>query len=272
MVEKGSYFEKCFRKLIRSTDDNWLLTVEYTKNDFFLAMVLAGCDFGPLILMFTLSFFVSFNRHDMPYDFYLFFLPIDSFMSVSWIINYLAQVAMVGNAILLYYLVNGYKFLVMNFTCWEIDAFGVQVKKIFQNLETDGHDAQIKKAVERSYRVLEWLDEVRGILRFGFFVDFTLSSIISCMCLYTLSSDPFGNIIVFVVLFYVLSQLAIDCWMGSRVDDRIEELAADVYEVNWHLVNIKYHKDVILILNMSQRIKGFNGIFNAVSLETLQKV
>lgn len=271
-VDKLSYSMNCFRESILSSDENWQLTIEYCKNDIFMARVLASCDFCPLICIFILSFFVSFNRHDMPWDCYIFFLPIDSFMSVNWIINYLVQVAMGGTAVVFYYFYNGYKFLLINYSCWEIEAYGLQVKKLFKNGKPDGHEAQVKAAVERSYRVLEWLDQVRGILRIAFFVDFTLSSIIACMCLYTLSSDPFGSIIVFVVCFYVLSQLAIDCWMGSRVDDRIEQLAADVYDISWYSVDTKYHKDVILLLNMVQCMKGFNGIFQAVNLETLQRV
>lgn len=234
-------------------------------------VALSGC-IGPFGSLFIAVFFLKFNEYQLPYNFYLFFLPIDSFLSINWIVNYLVQVVLMFYCVSLFYTYSAFKLLMMNFSCWEIDALALQVKKLFQSGELDGHDDQLRKTVDRSYRVLQWMEQVREIFRVSFLCDFSFASVIFCMCLYTLSFDPFGSVIVYVVFFVIFSQLSIDCWMGSHVDERIERLVNDVYDINWHSVNVNYQKDILMVLIMSQRMKGFNGIFNSVNLETLQKV
>lgn len=75
-----------------------------------------------------------------------------------------------------------------------------------------------------------------------------------------------------MAMIAVLSQLFTYCWMGTRVNDRIEQVTAEIYDVKWYLMSTSQQKDILLILIMAENMKGFNGIFNEVNMETFKKV
>lgn len=49
-------------------------------------------------------------------------------------------------------------------------------------------------------------------------------------------------------------------------------LSDSLYDIEWQEMEAKPQRDLQLILLMAQNVKGFDGIFKTVSLETFQKV
>lgn len=60
--------------------------------------------------------------------------------------------------------------------------------------------------------------------------------------------------------------------MGSRLKSKYENLTAALNESDWDEMSGKERKNLQLIILMTQIMKGFNGIFMAVSFETFQTV
>lgn len=71
-------------------------------------------------------------------------------------------------------------------------------------------------------------------------------------------------------IVFILSQLSLYCWLGCRVVDRIEKLAAEVYDIKWYVMKPSQQKSIQLILLMAQNIKGFNGIFLLKAFATIK--
>src|SRR5690349_8118832 len=91
-------------------------------------------------------FFFKFNEHQLPYNFYIIFLPIDSFLSFNWILNYLFHDFFTVISIILFYAYSGLKLMLMNFSCWEIETLTLQAQKMFHRSENLGEtDDELRK-------------------------------------------------------------------------------------------------------------------------------
>lgn len=62
------------------------------------------------------------------------------------------------------------------------------------------------------------------------------------------------------------------CWMGTRLETKIEDLPEALYQSDWYEMNGKERKYLQLIIMMTQNMEGFNGIFVDVNLDTFQSV
>lgn len=249
--------------------------MEYIKNEFRLSMIGVASVWGQTAFMVFGGLLLTFNKYHLMYIFYLMFLPVRTYPSWNWAINYVYQISFIVFAIILYICYSLFMLLTINFSCWEIEVLTHQVRRILDppGVEEDGSiENRTQKVVERSYRVIAWLKEAQTLMQFTFLVDFSLSSTIICMCLYVLSIDLLGSAILFLLIILMTSQIAVYCWMGNRVNVRIEELADAIYDVEWYSVGISKQKEILIILIHAQNLKGFNGIFNAVNLATLQSV
>ena len=60
--------------------------------------------------------------------------------------------------------------------------------------------------------------------------------------------------------------------LGEQVLGRIGDLSAAIYDVNWYQMRVSDRKSIQLMLVMSQNLRGFNGIFNEVNMETFKTV
>jgi len=159
-----------------------------------------------ILLSTGVLFIKDINKHQLPYNFKFVYLPFGPFMSPKWFIQYLLQFVASNFATAYFYFYSLYTLLIMNYSCWEIDALRSQVERMFQPGEMSENliDDQVKKTIFRSYRVMSWMNEARALFRISFFTDFSLSSFILCMCFYTwapISLDPFRSSWSFVCFF-----------------------------------------------------------------------
>lgn len=253
------------------------LSINYCKNEIVMISWYIFSALALALILLTSVFFVTTNQYDLPFDFCIVFLTSVEGNSFIWLLNYVFQVfADVFGSIV--FLTNfPLNLLLMNHCCWGVDVLILMLEQLDElTLESEPDHRVIAKRlkgiVKRSYDVIEYQNDVQNLLRFSFFLEFTLLSYLLCMCLFKVVSDPFESLLVYFVIMATLSQLFIYCWMGNMFIVHVEKLITVVYDVKWYAMTVKERKDVLLILTMCQNIKEFNGIFNSVSMETFQKV
>lgn len=186
--------------------------------------------------------------------------------------------------------------ILMNHSCWVVDAAILSVNKLDDGAKMeDGtsakkegvparkkEDFQVKKdeliklllkdVVEKCDAIGVWLNEAIGLMQLSFLADFSMVSSILCLCMFTITkevSDPFYFLLVISV---VLPQFFVHCYLGSRVNSRVETFSQAVFGVAWDRMRPKFRKDLLLVLAMSQHFKSFNGIFKKVDLAVFQGV
>lgn len=227
----------------------------------------------------TSNLFFHVNSYRLPVEFIIVFLPFDG-ISINWFLNYMFQVTSSVSLATFLYTYFPMTLIVMNHTCLKIDSSILAVEKLNEILEHSSDDESsklkikdhIKSIVEMTTNVQAWHKEAQALIKYNFLVEFGILSVLLSMCIYTISSNFFGSILIFMALLIVLSQHFIYCWMGSRVTSKFHKLTTTLYDTTWYLMPYQQQKSLQLIINMTQNMRGFNGIFKAVGLETFQKV
>lgn len=223
--------------------------------------------------------FIKFNQKQLLINFHIIFLPFDE-ISFNWLLNYLYQMVFdISAAIYLLAYISAV-LLSMNHACWKLDNLILFVKRLqlsanaLRNGTLNGRlvNRQIEDIVKESYQFMHWREKVQDFLELIFLIEFSCLSFIMCTISFALFGNPGTSFLIYMAMIAVLSQLFTYCWMGTRVNDRIEQLAAEIYDVKWYLMSTSQQKDILLILIMAENMKGFNGIFNEVNMETFKKV
>lgn len=109
-------------------------------------------------------------------------------------------------------------------------------------------------------------------VRFNSLVEFSVLSVVICLCIHTIADNPFDSACIVLLLLVLLTQHFTYCWMGDRVIVRIDKLIAAVYNIKWDSFDVEHMKVIKIVLRASQNMRGFNGIFKALSMETSQQV
>lgn len=169
----------------------------------------------------------------------------------------------------------------MNHSCWVIDVAilsvnelndGTQLEEELPAKKNELVKELLKEVVEKCSAIVIWFNESIGLMELSFLADFSMVSSILCLCMFTITmevSDPFYFLLVISV---VLPQFFVHCYLGSRVTSRVEKFSQAVFGVAWDRVHPKFRKDLMLVLEMSQHMKEFNGIFKKVNLAVFQGV
>lgn len=215
-------------------------------------------------------------ENHLPFNFFIVAFPFEG-ISVNWLVNLIYQfcfAAIAASFLFFYYSV---VLLLMNHSCWGLDSLIIHIEKL-QSIDVEDNKHSVSREIQErvkiiaTYKVIEWQNQAQDLLKFNFLLDFSLLSSIYCCCLYCLAADPFASLFPYMVVAILLSQLFILCLMGHRVIVRIEKLQAFVYGVKWYSMTAAMRREIQLILIMAQNLKGFNGIFNEVNMETFQSV
>lgn len=224
--------------------------------------------------------FIFPNSYSLPFDFYIIFMPLDGF-SFSWPLSYFLMT--VWNFFGLLFVVAYFPLpvMLMNNSCWLIDLTSLTAKRIGDSLKryNDSNDTThidrieklFKLFVERCERIVKWQNEVQDLLLWNFVIEFQIQSIILCLLTFVLSLDFFGSLFILNILAICVMQLFVVCWMGTRIKSRVDQLSFDISK-NWNLMRPKQRKDLQMVLHWTQNIKGFNGTFKDVDLNTFKSV
>lgn len=235
---------------MRKNYEHWQVSLSYCKSEVLVTFGGLICAWSFFAIVMTISVFFISNQYQLPINFFIVLLPVDG-NSVNWSCNYFFQVvdlAFAGAFICAYVPI---ALAFMNHCCWGIDITILLVKKLDETLDDDNGPKELqraeiakrlKKIVDSTYSVLEWQGDVQGLLRFNFMTEFSLLSFIFCMCLYTMTSNHFSSIYILCSMITVLSQLFIYCFMGNRINLRVEKLTAALYDTKWYEMEPKSGK------------------------------
>lgn len=194
-----------------------------------------------LAVILMMSVFVTANNeYGLPFNFIVIFLPVDG-SEINWLLNYVYQFLVDIFGSILFLTNFPLNLLLMNHYCWGIDVLALMVEKLdrlTQDSEADQPnrnnliEEHLKGIVKRSYSVIEFKE---AVLR----ISYNSVSSSNLLCSLTCSAC-------------VCSESML------------------VYDVKWYAMTVKQQKDTMQILIMTQNIEGFNGVFDSVSMETLQ--
>lgn len=173
--------------------------------------------------------------------------------------------------------------ILINHSCWVAEIVQESINDLgnflnnssvtlLSNIESARVKVQLKKVIEFSCDFIEWQKNAQSLLKFSFFMDFTLLSMILCMSVSSLTGELSESLSVGPILLVCTSQLFVYCWIGSKVENRFIALSSSLFEMNWPRLKGNFRNDVKLILLMTQNLKSFNGIFKTINLPTFQKV
>lgn len=268
------------RESSRAAAEPWKMTLKYCKIEVIGSLIFLLYYGGFTIFMLISPMFLKLNEVSQPLNFYILFLPYDDF-SLNWFLNYIFQVCVVIDSVGFFFPFLSISLFILDHSCWTFDNLMILVEQCRSS--TEEHDCknlssrealetQLKEIVSKSCSVLEWQEKVQDHQQIIFFIDFTLQSFMSGLCLVTLALDIKASSFIYVMLSITMTQLFVNCWMGERVVKRIDKLTAAIYDLPWYLMSVKQRKEIQLILIMAQNMQGFNGIFNKVNMETFQAV
>lgn len=212
----------------------------------------------------------------LPFSLQILFLPFEGY-SINWFITYIYQSAFIFIAVV--FMVTHFSFVLIltNHSCWGLDLLIAAVEELTQipdqaDLARQEITKQMKIIYEKSLVVIGWQRQAQQYLEFIFLVEFSLLSFMIGGCAYTIVTDPAGSTIVYPGVWFVLSQLFVYCFMGNRVNNRINELKSKLYDTNWYSMAYVHRMEIRLFLLMAQNLKNFNGLFKGLSMETFSDV
>lgn len=251
-----------------------------------------GLSLNSFICTFTVgsvmlgNILIPFNKYRLAFSFYIPQLPFDSTgISANWILNYFYQATTHAFAAYFFMLYFPLTLVFMNHCCWGLDTLLYYVNEIEltisfnnrYNVEDNLHRnasirSKMEKLIDMSYRVIQWKNDIQGFMQFSFLAEFSLMSSLFCTCIFTLITNPLECVVTLMVMILCMWQFYLYCWMGNRIIVRIERLAVALYDTDWHLIDARDQKDLQLILVMAQQLKGFDGIFRPLNMQTFQKV
>lgn len=286
MKSKENILNNFHRESTKENKSHWKLSLTYGKRELFALIV--HLVVTTQIFLFTLfgNVFVKFNQFRLLYIFYIIWLPFDpEGISTNWILNYIYQASVLTLSVTFYLMYVPLSLIIMNHSCWGLDILLLDVKELDQLIQNQNGETtekessndnligvKIRKIIEMHAKVLKWQSDVKTFIQFNFLVGFSFLSIIFCMCIYNLIINSLESTIFIMVLLMLMSQLFTECLMGNRVIIRIDRLITVLYDIKWHLMDTSQQKNLQMILIMAQNMKGFNGIFQTVSMKTFQKV
>lgn len=271
-------FKKSHRKAITEDDSEWKLALKYCKDEY---KACSGCIvFSALgcLIAFTANFFIEVNEYRLPLNFYIISMEDDS-LQLKWLFNTILLLGVGVSFSTSFTVFFPFSLTLMNQVCFRTDIAILSVKNlggVLDDFDANGTlkdaSSQLKNIVEMIGKAQHWRKNVHDLLKFYFLLVFTNISIIMCLCIFTLTENVFGSSSMLTGTFLFLGQLFAFCWLGTRVTTRYAELTAALYDVKWHLMEVKQQKELQLIMVMAQNLKGFDGIFSPVNMQTFQQV
>lgn len=231
-----------------------------------------GMCIGNYVYVLFGPFIVPPNRFNLLFNLEIFFLEVDK-STFNWVVNYVYQIFIVSFGSIFFSSRFVLTIILMNQSSWVVESVILKVNGINQENEKENpkFDDFFKKTAEEFEDVLEWLKACKDFLRKFFVADLTLLATVFCLYLHSMMISDSGNFqaLAFLNELFVFYHF---CWMGSKLIYKVSKLSASIYAQNWHLLSVHHQKTLKLILQMSQNVKGFDGVFKTIDLTTFQQV
>lgn len=251
--------------------EKWLMTLDYCRKNVMLAVTFVAFSIvNFLIIIFGLFIFPS-NKYRLPLNCYIF--NVDN-STAKWAVDYILQCLILTFGSIFFVSHFIMMLILLDQSSWIIEVAILKVNKLNHIISKENSRITdyIKEIVDEISDVIQRLDVKRKFFRKFFLADFTIIAVSLCLYFYSMiigSSTDFQSS-AFLNMELVLCFLL--CAMGSKLNSKLTQLSAAIYAQNWHMMSVRYKKDLKVILQMSQKIKGFDGVFKPVDLATFQQV
>lgn len=252
--------------------------MQYSKKEFYGLICIMSLEILMVVAVIGITTILKINSFGLPVNFIITFLPVDGY-GFNWFFNLLFQLFCMGCAAFVYSPYISTVLVLFDHTCWAIDILLTLLNKLDINKEASSSKTDhklIKKRLKIIYEThlntLDWIDELQNTIKFNFMIELTIFSILICLCIYSVDQDILSFGYTNQLILALLAQLFISCFMGTRVVTKIEELRATIYSVEWYNYDITNMKTVKIMLQASQNMEGFHGIFRKINMETFQQV
>lgn len=269
------------RKALSNMDEDCRqMSLSYSKREFKLEAFYILSSFILMIPAIGFNVLVKTNSYQLPMNFFIKFLPFDELRYLNWALNYVFQTVESIIASSIFFVFVSLNLALLNHSCWSVDIVKLLIQKLNASLgeeinQTNQNESisnQLKTILGMHISAIYWIKDVQSVIQYTLVFDLSLLSIMICLCTFTLVNDFLGATLILIALITLFFQLLLYCWMGSRVITRIDELSEAIYDTKWYMFNVNQVKTIKLMLQANQGIKGFNGIFKPLTLETFKEV
>lgn len=199
--------------------------------------------------------------------------------SQNWLVNYSFQFLMSICASIFLFSYYPVALILINHTCLMTEAAVMKVNKLKTPIGIESNPLtheetgkQLVKIIMATRQIRSWHEELQSFIQFNLLMEFNVLALVICVGVYTLSTSFSASPMIFMMTNVVLFQLFVLCYFGSRVATGFAELATELYETDWFIMEVSQQKEIQMILLSTQNMKPFNGIFSELSLKTFQKV
>lgn len=266
------------RESVTASDSYWTLTQRYCRKEVVVLAVVICAFIVAFFFVVVAGILFLPNKYHVPFNYSIVGLP-ESYPFVVWMINYAHQFYWITFLYLCYLL----KFIVtiffLNHSCWLIDSTLVFADVLDHSLIQDDDSSSMgsihenmRKIKDMVQSIVHWQDSACELLALNFLAIFMLQFTVNCFLLFLFSKHSAGSYVAIYGMMMMLNEIFFYCWMGSRVEGKLDELTDALQGLRWDLMKPRQRKDLSLMLLMSQNIQTYNGIFWPVNVETFQAV
>lgn len=242
-----------------------LLNSQYFRKEMKLLKIFAIFIVTSAMFTNTIAIMATPNQFHLPSNFYVTFLPFPKPFSLFWVINYCLQTCCATFTIAFFLAWLPTLLFTLHHSAWLIDSALIEV-----------NDKDVAFDIERLAKLVSkitvWQIRSQRLLQINFLIEFNFLAVILTLASFPLSNKVDDSISVVVVIMVMLMQLFLFCWFGSHVKDRLIQLTAALYNIEWYVLKTNQQKDLMLLILMARKIRTFHGVFKKVNLVTFKEV
>lgn len=234
------------------------------------------------LIIITLN--VNQSRLRLPVNFTLPWLHTDD--QYFWIVNYIYQFVVLWLGSIIFVVFKYMKFITLNHCCWNIDNMLIYIDMLNEIIEAIDGDGSVVKALKQSTKITKMLmtikemhlkvinfqSKVQKQIWWNVLIEFIVYIIIICLSTYVMAIKLFDSTLIIVMFFVNAFQLYEFCSLGRDYEFQIEKLSIALYFVKWYDLNVNQQKIISSMLQATQNMKNFNGIFAPLNMKTFQGV
>lgn len=232
------------------------------------------------IALIIITCYVNQSQLRLPANFILPFLAPDD--KYFWIINYIYQFVVFWVASIFFVAFNSMKYVTLCHCCWKIDNMLILVNILKEIIDDDEEEMSVVKSLKRSKKITKMLMNIHGmhlkvihfysivqkLLQWMILIEFIVYIFIICLSTYIMAINLFDSTYIIVVFLVNGFQLYELCAQGTNYEAKIEELTTALYFLKWYDLKVDEQKYIRSMLQATQNMKSFNGIFAPLNMKT----
>ena len=236
------------------------------------------------VAVIIITGYVHQNQLKLPVNFTLpFLLPDDKFF---WIINYSYQFIVLWLASIMFVAYKCMKYSTLCQCSWNIDNILILFNLLNEIIDDNDEDMSVVKSLKRSKKITKMLMDIHVLhlkvihfhatvqkqINWMILIEFIVYIFTICLCTYIMAINLFDSTYIIVLFLVNAFQLYELCCSGRDYETQIEKLSTALYFLKWYNLKVHQQKYIKSMLQATQNMKSFNGIFAPLNMKTFQGV